>query len=185
MFFRYAAVKKSEVHWIHIRVENHLIEVPHNDRQCRQHRLVKVDCQSYVDGPTRQKSKDAQLEPNHQTRQAHDHRAPYHRPVLSLFSITESGNPWSYSGGSQIIAEITQHILEVFSADGHVFQPQPAFFRNAKICEMVNTGCKHNHRCHSVDYPAQVFTSSQHRSKPGVRILKCKAAQDEGDKARQ
>src|SRR5262249_1232949 len=54
--FRYSAVDEREVYWINVRIENHLIKVPNNDGESRQHSFVKMYGEGDIDPPAGQKA---------------------------------------------------------------------------------------------------------------------------------
>src|ERR1041385_5081527 len=90
--FGNATIDESEVYWINVWIENHLIEMPYDNRERCQHSFVKVNGESDVDPPARQKSEHADLEPNHQARQAHNECTPNDGPILGFLGITNARN---------------------------------------------------------------------------------------------
>src|SRR4051794_27967850 len=52
-FFGHAPVEPGPIHWINVRVEDHVIEMPDENRQSGQNRLVIVNRRRDVDPPTR------------------------------------------------------------------------------------------------------------------------------------
>lgn len=116
LLLRNAPIEKSEVHGIHVRIKDHVVKVPDNDRQRRQHGFLKMDCQCDINSPTRQKSKHAQLEPDHQAREPHDYGAPDYGQILGLLSVAKARNPRFRLRYAEIIAEVTDDVFEVFSS---------------------------------------------------------------------
>src|SRR3954453_5975378 len=85
--FGHFAVEPGPIHWINIRVKDHVVEVPDEDRQGGKNGLVIVDRRGDIDPPTRDPPGDLNKGPDHQTGQRPDYRAPPAGPVLAFFGV--------------------------------------------------------------------------------------------------
>src|SRR2546423_13536067 len=104
--FRNSAINEREVYRINVWIENHMIEMPDNNRERRQDRFIEVNRKGNINPPTREKSEHANLEPNHQARQAHDECAPDHGPIFSLFGISKARDLRLHAIESEVIGEV-------------------------------------------------------------------------------
>ena len=87
VFLGHSAIREGEAQRVRIRVENDEEEVPHDDRERRQPRFVEVDgfCRCRHD-PRRGPSHGFGREPQDDTRDRHQGRAPTRAPKYSAFS---------------------------------------------------------------------------------------------------
>src|SRR5437879_3021659 len=85
-------VPASPIERINFGGKNYVIEMPSHNRQASEHRLVIVDVQCYIYGPTRQKARHVQLEPDHQPTHTHDDRAPDDSPIFHFFRVAKPAN---------------------------------------------------------------------------------------------
>src|SRR5215831_6532166 len=124
--FGHPSVDKREVYRINVRIENDMIEVPDDNRERGQDRLVEMDGQSDVNPPTRKETEEADLEPDHQAGETHDEGAPDDGPVLGLLCITKARDLRLDALEAEIIVEVADHIAHVFQLWQHVDYPAPA-----------------------------------------------------------
>src|SRR5881394_322702 len=124
--FGHSSVYEGEVYRINVRIENDVIEVPDDNRERREDRFIKVDGQRNVDPPARQEAKEADLEPDHQTSEAHDEGAPDDGPVFRLLGITKPRDFWLRLLQTKVITEIADDDAHVLQYGQHVSYPTPA-----------------------------------------------------------
>src|SRR4051812_24603332 len=112
--FRHPSVDEGEVYRINVRIKNDLIKVPDDYRQRREHRFVEMNGQRDINPPAREETEKADLEPYHQAGETHDQRSPDDGPVFRLLGITKASNLRLDAPESNVIAEIANHIADVF-----------------------------------------------------------------------
>src|SRR5215472_9824718 len=120
MFDRHTPIKPCPVHWIRIRIEDHCVDVPDDNGERSQHRLVPVDRNGNIDPPSRDTRANKDLEPRHESSGAHHEHAPHECPVLRLFGIRESPEHWVILTETEIIRQRISNIRYVFPVWQHV-----------------------------------------------------------------
>src|ERR1700687_156825 len=85
------SVPPGPIHWVNIGVQEYLVEVPHDDRQGRKHRLIEVNGSRDGKPPARPVIPHENLVPQHDAGYGHHDHAPDQSPVFSLLRVIEAG----------------------------------------------------------------------------------------------
>src|SRR6185436_15433804 len=109
-------------------------------------RFIEVDRERNVDPPTREKTEDANLKPDHQAREAHDKSAPDDRPVFGFFSVAKPRYLWFDATQAEIVSKVAEHVLHIFWARQHVLHPLAAVPGECQVAKMINANDQHDDR---------------------------------------
>lgn len=86
-----------------IGVDEDVVEVPDDDREHGEGRLVEVDSADELERPRRDAVKDRDLEPQGQTGREHHDRAAGERPVFHLLPVGEAAVPRLLFGQPEVV----------------------------------------------------------------------------------
>src|ERR1051326_4252762 len=134
-----------------------MVEMPDDDRQRSQDRLVKMDSQRNVDPPASEKTEQTNLEPDHQPRKAHDESAPDDRPIFRLLGITEARDLRLYSFAAERVRQVTDDIAHILKLWPHVLDPSPPVWRQRQIEQVISSSHEHDDCGDAVKHAPQIF----------------------------
>ena len=145
----------ARVHGIDVRVEDHRIEVPHQDRERSQPRLPEVDHQRHVEHALGEELDEPIVEPEHETSGDHHRRPPRQCPVLRLFDIVETLDRLHFRTQAEVVEHSSHEELKVAPNRHHVMQ-EPAAARRGQEHSVPDHGQYEHHRPDPVEGAADL-----------------------------
>src|SRR5215831_8538003 len=144
------AIPPRPVHGIDIRIQKYLIEVPHNNRQCRQDRFVEVNRSGHIEPPARQMVSYRHLCPKHDSCSGHDEHAPHQSPVLCLLRVIETRELGLPFRDPQVVAEILPCPANIVECRKEVEEQAPTFAGKDRVESVVNADADQNDCRHAM-----------------------------------
>ncbi len=143
---RHFSIPPGPVHRVNVGVEEYLVKVPHDNRQGRQHRFIKVNGGRDVEPPARHVIAHQNLGPQHDAGDGHHDHAPHQSPVFSLFRVVEAGKLRLAGSQAEIIANILPCAPGIVQRGEQIANQFASFAAQRDVEDVVNTH-PHEHDC--------------------------------------
>src|SRR5579862_3385637 len=141
----YFSIPPGPVHRIHIWVKEDLVEVPDDDGQGCQDRLIEVDRGSDIEPPARHVIAHENFGPQHHASHGHDHHAPDQRPVFSLLRVVETRKLRLAGSEAEIVGNILPRATDIVQCGEQIANQFTAFTTECGVEDVIKADANENH----------------------------------------
>ena len=146
----------GRIHRIGVGIEDDEVEVPDDDRESGEPRLVEVDCTADIVPELREQPDECVVEPHDDAGDRHDHSPPDERPVFGLLDVAEAVEARLLGCEPEVVSNHADRIGQVPAAPPEVPHEAAAPLRERHVPDVEQTGRDEDHGTHAVDDAAQL-----------------------------